>query len=488
MTTENQSGWNLENSYLSLPELFYDKVTSNPVPDPALVIYNEDLGKALGLTNSFLQSSEGIEILAGNKLPAATTPIAQSYAGHQFGHFTMLGDGRAMLIGEQITPKNDRFDIQLKGAGKTAYSRGGDGRAALGPMIWEYIISEAMHGLDIPTTRSLAVVSTKETIYRETELDAAILTRIAASHIRVGTFQFAAKFGEVEDLKALADYTMERHYPELKDAENPYLAFLQEVIQRQAALIAKWQLTGFIHGVMNTDNMTISGESIDYGPCAFMDRYDPETVFSSIDYNGRYAYQNQPGIAAWNLARFAETLLPFLGRNKEEAISTAQDAISEFGKHYQKNWFDGMCAKLGIFHGEKEDESLINQLLELMKHYHADYTNTFLTLTYRNENDFPMGTMEDYKQWKEKWLARLSRQSESEEEISDLMRNNNPALIPRNQWVEEAIDAAVQREDYTVMKQLLQVLHQPYDHRAEQLDYANKHFDTGSSYQTFCGT
>ena len=299
-----------------------------------------------------LQSNDGVAVLAGNQIPEGALPLAQAYAGHQFGHFTMLGDGRALLLGEQITPQGERVDIQLKGSGRTPYSRGGDGRAALGPMLREYIISEAMHALGIPTTRSLAVVTTGESVIRETELPGAILTRVAASHLRVGTFQYVSKWGTVEELRALADYTLKRHFPDVDADENRYLFLLQEVIKRQAALIAKWQLVGFIHGVMNTDNMAISGETIDYGPCAFMDAYDPATVFSSIDSQGRYAYGNQPHIAGWNLARFAETLLPLLHDNQEQAVKLAQDAISDFTELYHSNWLAGMRAKLGIFNEE----------------------------------------------------------------------------------------------------------------------------------------
>ena len=479
--------FNLENTYIELPEIFYQKLTPNPVAAPQLVFYNEELGKALGLNNEQMQSEDAIAIYAGNALPPSAIPLAQSYAGHQFGHFTMLGDGRAMLLGEQVTPDFKRFDIQLKGAGRTAYSRGGDGRAALGPMIREYIVSEAMHELKIPTTRGLAVVTTGEGIQRETRLPGAILTRVAASHIRVGTFEFAAHFGEIEELVQLADYTMERHDPEVKQADNPYLAFLRNVVDRQAGLIAKWQLVGFIHGVMNTDNMTISGETIDYGPCAFMDAYHQEAVFSSIDLNGRYAYRNQPSIAAWNLARFAETLLPLLGKSKEEALEYAQDAISEFGPLYQKYWLQGMRQKLGMF-GEREgDEAFIEELLTLMQHYHADYTNTFLALTYDKEEDFPLGRMDEFINWKIKWQERLESQETKDASIK-LMHEHNPALIPRNQWVEEAIEAAVKEEDYNVAEKLIHVLKSPYAHTDVQKEFAKRDYDTGTSFQTFCGT
>lgn len=434
-----------------------------------------------------LQSDDGVAMLAGNKIPEGAAPIAQAYAGHQFGHFTMLGDGRAVLLGEQITPQGERFDVQLKGAGRTPYSRGGDGRAALGPMLREYIISEAMHALGIPTTRSLAVVTTGESIIRETELTGAILTRVAASHIRVGTFQYVANLGKVEELKILADYTIQRHYPELENIENRYLSLLEEVINRQAKLIAKWQLVGFVHGVMNTDNMTISGETIDYGPCAFMDTYDPETVFSSIDIQGRYAYGNQPYMAAWNLSRFAESLLPLLHDNLEQAVKLAQGEISKFGELYHSYWIAGMRAKLGIFNEEEQDDSIIKDLLDLMKKHQADYTNTFIALTFdKRDNNNLFGTQE-FAQWYERWQSRLGRQPESKAESNQLMRNSNPAVIPRNHRVEEALEAAVEKEDYSVMNRLLHVLSNPYEHSDEQFEYATLPKST-TPYRTFCGT
>jgi len=488
MTNERDTGWKLENSYTTLPDFFYEELTPNQVQAPKLVIYNQALGDSLGLNNEALISKDGIAYLAGNASPKGSKPIAQSYAGHQFGHFNMLGDGRALLIGEQITPENERIDIQLKGAGKTPFSRGGDGRAALGPMLREYIISEAMYGLNIPTTRSLAVVTTGETIHRETELAGAILTRTADSHIRVGTFQYAAKYGEREELIRLADYAIERHYPNVKSASNQYLAFLQEVIKQQATLIAEWQLVGFIHGVMNTDNMTISGETIDYGPCAFMDTYDQKTVFSSIDRNGRYAYMNQPSMAAWNLARFAESLLPLLHRDSEQAVQLAQDAISEFGKQYQEHWLAGMRAKLGLFNEETEDEALIENLLSLMQKHGADYTNTFLALTFDRKEDFVLAGTPEFLKWENNWRERLERQDETKASIEELMQNSNPAVIPRNHRVEEALEAAVQQDDYSLMEKLLLVLENPFEHSRDQSEYANLPVETEESYQTFCGT
>ncbi|MBB3072784.1 uncharacterized protein YdiU (UPF0061 family) [Paenibacillus baekrokdamisoli] len=446
------------------------------------------MASSLGLNVQALQSNDGVAVLAGNQIPEGALPLAQAYAGHQFGHFNMLGDGRALLLGEQITPQDERVDIQLKGSGETPYSRRGDGRAALGPMLREYIISEAMHALGIATTRSLAVVTTGESVFRETEQPGAILTRVAASHLRVGTFQYVSAWGTVDDLRALADYTLERHFPEIEAEENRYLFLLQEVIKRQAKLIAKWQLVGFIHGVMNTDNMALSGETIDYGPCAFMDVYDPATVFSSIDTHGRYAYGNQPHIAAWNLARFAETLLPLLHVNELQAVKLAEDAISDFTELYHRNWLTGMRAKLGIFNEELEDESLIEGLLSMMQKDRADYTNTFRALTFDKPEDTILFGTTDFAQWHELWQARLGRQQEPKASSHQLMRSSNPAVIPRNHRVEEALEAAVKHGDNSVMERLLDVLSSPYAHSPEQADYFTLPALSTRPYQTFCGT
>ncbi|MCX7745314.1 MAG: YdiU family protein [Clostridia bacterium] len=483
-----ETGWNLDNSYAQLPELFFTSLGPTPVRSAKLIIFNDSLATSLGLNGQALQSEEGAGVFAGNRIPEGALPLAQAYAGHQFGHFTMLGDGRALLLGEQITPSGERFDIQLKGSGRTPYSRGGDGRAALGPMLREYIISEAMHALGIPTTRSFAVVTTGELVIRETALPGAILTRVASSHLRVGTFQYAARWGSVEDLRVLANYTINRHFPKVEADENPYLSLLQEVIRHQAELIAKWQLVGFIHGVMNTDNMTISGETIDYGPCAFMDAYDPATVFSSIDTRGRYAYGNQPDIAGWNLARFAETILPLLHANEEQAVNLAQDAISGFTELYHRNWLKGMRAKLGIFNEEEQDESLVESLLSMMHKHHADYTNTFRALTFDTPKDMALfGTLE-FAQWHERWRVRLSRQQESKAASKQLMQNSNPAIIPRNRRVEEALEAAVKQGDYSVMERLLNVLSNPYAYTSEQDEYSTPPAPSTCPYRTFCGT
>ncbi|UKS27074.1 YdiU family protein [Paenibacillus sp. HWE-109] len=485
--TKTETGWNFDNSYARLPESLYTKINPVPVRSPKLVMFNEPLAASLGLNATLLQNGEGEATLAGNQIPEGALPLAQAYAAHQFGHFNRLGDGRANLLGEQITPEGKRVDIQLKGSGRSPYSRGGDGRAALGPMLREYIISEAMHALGIPTTRSLAVVSTGESIQREIELPGAILTRVAASHLRVGTFQYASTYGTAEDLKALADYTWHRHFPEIADDENRYLHLLEGVIKRQAQLIAKWQLVGFIHGVMNTDNMAISGETIDYGPCAFMDVYDPATVFSSIDVKGRYAYGNQPYIGAWNLARLAETLLPLLHKDEEQALKLAEAAIAGFSEIYHLHWFRGMRAKLGIYHEEQQDEALIKDLLDMMQKYRADYTNTFVALTFDKHEDTAMFSSPEFVLWQESWQARLERQQESRAAAQQLMRSSNPAIIPRNHRVEEALEAAAEHGDISVMEQLLEALSSPYAHTPEQAEYAMPTRST-QPYRTYCGT
>lgn len=481
-------GWNFDNSYARLPEIFFSRQNPTPVSSPKLVILNHSLAEYLGLNAQALEGDEAVAVFAGNRIPHGALPIAQAYGGHQFGYFTMLGDGRALLLGEQITPRNERFDIQLKGSGRTPYSRGGDGRAALGPMLREYIISEAMYTLGIPTTRSLAVVTTGEPVFREEVEVGAVLTRVASSHLRVGTFQYASKWGSTEELKALADYALKRHFQGFEDNENPYLFLLQEVVKCQSLLISKWMLVGFVHGVMNTDNMAISGETIDYGPCAFMDTYDPKTVFSSIDTQGRYAYGNQPAIGAWNLARFAEALLPLIHEKEDEAMKLAQEAVSAFSEQYRSNWLAGMRRKLGLFKEEPEDESLIEDLLWLMHKYGADYTNTFLSLTFdtRPDNDFFRSP--EFKEWYKRWQERLKGQGESEDSCRELMKKNNPALIPRNHRVEEALEAAMKRGDYSVMDRFLCALKDPYAHRPDQAEYSILPPPSNRPYRTFCGT
>lgn len=481
-------GWKLENSYATLPELLFTFINPTPVRAPKLNKLNHKLAETLGLNGAALESEAGIRILAGNSIPEGGLPLAQAYAGHQFGHFTKLGDGRALLLGEQITPDGKRVDIQLKGSGPTPYSRRGDGRAALGPMLREYIISEAMYALGIPTTRALAVVTTGESVWRREEEIGAVLTRVADSHLRVGTFQYAANWGTKEELRALSDYAIARHYPELIHNENPYLAFLEGVISRQAETVASWQLVGFIHGVMNTDNMTISGETIDYGPCAFMDTYNLATVFSSIDTEGRYAYGNQPRMAAWNLARFAEALLPLIDEEEDRAIKQAEEAIGQFGKLYQKHWLDGMRRKLGLFNEEVEDLELIQKLLGMMQQYKADYTGTFIALTTETLEDTVLGGTPEFVEWFKLYKARRTRQQKTEEEVYTLMKEHNPSIIPRNHLVEEALEAAVKEGDYEPMESLLKVLSKPYAYLEEQKKYNSLPGPSACPYRTFCGT
>ena len=480
-------GWNFDNTYLDLPKVFYSKININPVSNPQLVILNKELGKSLGLDNEFLESKEGVKILSGSETLEGGAFIAQAYGGHQFGYFTMLGDGRALLIGEQITPSNKRYDIQLKGSGRTPYSRGGDGRAVLGPMIREYIISEAMHNIKIPTTRSLAVVKTGEKVYRETVKEGAVLTRIASSHIRFGTFQYISQWGSKEQLKALADYSIKRHYPNIKDDENKYINFLKEVIKAQASLVAKWQTVGFIHGVMNTDNMTISGETIDYGPCAFMDTYNPDTVFSSIDTSGRYSYKNQPKMLGWNLCRFAESLLPLFSDDQNEAVNIAQEAISTYNDIFYNNWMSIMRSKLGLFNEEVLDKAIIEDLLSIMEKYKEDYTNTFVSLTTGKNMDKGMFISEEFKNWYKVWKERLTRQDNSSDEINKLMKESNPYVIPRNHRVEEAIEAA-EKGDLSVMINLIEVLSRPYEYSDDNDDYTKLPKNINCNYKTYCGT
>lgn len=485
---ENNRDFNLENTYCKLPNIFYSRETPSKIEKPTVIKFNKELAESLGLDLKFLQSERGTEFLVGNKILEGTTPIAQAYAGHQFGHFTMLGDGRAILLGEFISKDGQKFDIQIKGAGRTRYSRGGDGKAALGPMLREYIISEGMYGLKIPTTRSLAVISTGEDIIREEILEGAVLDRIAKSHIRVGTFQFARNFGSVEELRELADYTLNRHFKKDKYEENPYLYLLKEVIKNQAKLISKWQLVGFIHGVMNTDNMTISGETIDYGPCAFMDTYDINTVFSSIDVNGRYSYGNQPKIGVWNLTRFAESLLPLLDDDVDKAIKIAEDALASYSVLYNEYYFDGMRAKLGLFDKEEGDEKLVLSLLTIMNNFKADYTNTFLNLTLDKLDEMKVFNSDEFKEWYNLWQKRITKQNVSREKIKGLMESNNPTVIPRNYIVEKGIKAAVNNNDYSIINRLLEVLKNPYDYSNISEEFSKIPEVSSCPYKTYCGT
>jgi serine/tyrosine/threonine adenylyltransferase len=480
-----RADWRWDASYSRLPEIFHTRCLPVPVTAPGLTLFNRPLAVSLGLDPDVLETQAAI--FAGNEIPPGTDPLAQAYAGHQFGNFTNLGDGRAILMGEHLDPAGHRFDIQWKGSGRTRYSRGGDGRASLGPMLREYLISEAMHALGIPTTRSLAVATTGEEVVRQELLPGAVLTRVAASHIRVGTFQYAAAHEDPSALRALADHTIARHFSELLDPNRKYPAFFEAVLDRQASLVASWLHVGFIHGVMNTDNMALSGETIDYGPCAFMDDYDPDTVFSSIDRHGRYAYDKQPQIARWNLARLAEALLPILHEDEKTAIDLANDALTSFESRFQGYWSLGMRSKLGLHTAEKEDATLIQQLLDWMHANHQDFTRTFRTLSEESALTTPAFIDPAFLTWHAHWTARLARQPQPPSEVVKSMRAHNPAVIPRNHLVEHALEAAVTRGDLAPTHRLLAALARPFadDHSAEFTDPPPPRAEI---YQTFCGT
>ncbi|MDC0452560.1 YdiU family protein [Candidatus Pelagibacter sp.] len=478
-------GWHFDNTYSKLSNTFKEDIKPTPVHDPELVILNEQLAADLNLDFSKIKNKDLSSIFSGNSLPDGSNTIAQAYAGHQFGHFTMLGDGRAVLLGEHLSNKNIRFDIQFKGSGRTSFSRGGDGRAALGPMLREYIISEAINALNIPTTRSLAVVKTGEKVVRENLLEGAILTRVASSHIRVGTFQYIAARQNIEDLKTLVDYTIERHYPQIKSSKTKALDLLNLVMEKQCQLVVDWMRIGFIHGVMNTDNMTISGETIDYGPCAFMDQYHPKTVFSSIDKLGRYAYSNQPPITKWNLTRFAECLIPLIDKNEDAAIKIATDVIDNFQNIYEKKWLNMMRDKLGLFGEDKNDRKLIDDLLNWMETNQADYTNTFCYLMDINLNNHEKYKDQNFITWFKDWKKRILIKNESKENSINLMKKNNPIVIPRNHKVEEALEAA-NNNDLQAMNALLSILKKPYSKQKNIENYQSP--SNIQDYQTFCGT
>ena len=480
-------GWRFDNTYSKLPEYFISNTSPIPVKSPELIILNDNLAKELGLNFSLIDKKDLSKLFSGNSLPEGSKAISQAYAGHQFGHFTMLGDGRAVLMGEHISKNNERFDIQFKGSGKTPFSRNGDGRAALGPMLREYIISEAMHALNIPTTRSLAVVKTGEDVMRENTLQGAILTRVASSHLRVGTFQFIAARKSENELKTLINYTINRHYPNIKQSKNQALEFLKVMIKQQTNLVINWMRVGFIHGVMNTDNMAISGETIDYGPCAFMDTYDPQTVFSSIDQFGRYSYSNQPNITKWNLARFAECLIPLIDPNKDKAIEIATETINNFDKNYEIKWINMMRDKLGLFGQDPKDLGLILDLLTWMHKNKADYTNTFCVLMNENVQKNKIYEDENFIIWKKRWKERLKLNNNNPEKFLKLMRSVNPLIIPRNHKVEEALEAA-NNNDLSPLIKLIKILEKPYDKQQENIDYQSPAPLGNKKYQTFCGT
>lgn len=481
--------WNFDNTYSRLPEVLYKEVLPTAVGKPRIAILNFKLAQDLGLADLNPNEEVLAQILAGNTVPIGSKPIAQAYAGHQFGHFTMLGDGRAILLGEQITPNNQRVDIQLKGSGITPFSRRGDGRATLKAMLREYLISEAMFHLGIPSSRSLAVTTTGEAVYREDINMGAVLTRVASSHIRVGTFEYASRFCEKKVLEKLVEYSIKRHYPELIDAYNPALALLNEVMEKQVDLIVEWLRVGFIHGVMNTDNMSISGETFDYGPCAFMNRYHPQTVFSSIDSNGRYAFMNQPNIGLWNLARFAEALLPIIDENPENAIEKAKVILDEYPRIYEKKYQQMMLRKIGILTVKDGDKQLVTRLLEWMMKNEADYTNTFIQLSQPDFSDDEIYENEDFLTWKMDWQKRLKQEEYSQEIAFELMQKNNPAFIPRNHKVEEALNEVHNQGSLTTFMSFLKVIADPYNYKIPQKEYQTPPKATAERlYQTFCGT
>ena len=479
----NNKKWSLNNSYLNLPSCFYEQIKPSSVKNPKLIYFNKKLAKHLNL--DFLNDNVSLIInyLSGNILPNNSQPIAQAYAGHQFGRFTMLGDGRAILLGEKKDSNNKLYDIQLKGAGKTSFSRAGDGRATLSSMMREYLISESMHFLKIPTTRSLAVIDTGEKVYRETINNGGILTRISSSHIRVGTFEYAKHFCSKEDFYKFTNYVIKRHYPNILDNESPYLELLRLVMKKQIDLIIDWIRVGFIHGVMNTDNMSISGETIDYGPCAFLNTYDPKTVFSSIDHYGRYAFENQHKIAYWNLSVFAGTILQFIDSDENKAVDLAQNILDQFPSQYTNKWYKMMYNKLGIINPKDEDKVLISDLLKLMELKKADYTNTFAALTMNSYSKNSLFTSSEFESWKKKWKERVKNNENS----LSIMKQSNPIYIPRNHLVESALKSAINgnKEEFD---KLLDIMSNTYNYNAnyDKLQTVPEDFD--KSYKTFCGT
>ncbi|OPA77094.1 hypothetical protein BFG05_04030 [Campylobacter pinnipediorum subsp. pinnipediorum] len=489
-------GWSISNTYEQLPKRFYSFAKNSAFPKSSLVIYNEDLAKQLGISEELkkLSDEQKSELFVGNTFLDGMRPISQAYAGHQFGYFTTLGDGRAILLAEQNTADGKTYDIQLKGSGRTPYSRGGDGKAVIGPMLREYLISEAMHGLGIATTRSLAVCLTGENVFRYEYLPGAVLVRIASSHLRVGTFEFAY-LGDDSDVKALADYAIKRHYPYIQNDENPYQSLLREVIKKQANLIAKWQLVGFIHGVMNTDNMSICGESIDYGPCAFMDKYDPKIVFSSIDRHSRYSYEHQPPIGHWNLSVFADALLPILDENQDKAIKIAEDELAKYLPIFKDAFLSGMREKLGLIKEQENDEVLVSELLNLMYKNGSDYTNTFVRLSLEvgeQDGSYLQGTSElfndiEFKKWQEKWHESIEISEQNMQKVYEIMKNANPFVIPRNHLVESALSNAT-KGDYKEFNELLKVLQKPYEYDFKNSKYQELPSVSMAAYKTFCGT
>ena len=487
---ENRSdiGWRFDNSYSRLPGFLMSKTLPEKVKNPQLLIFNNVLANELGLNHSNLIKNDAASIFAGNTILSGSKFIAQAYAGHQFGYFTILGDGRAVLMGEHVDFNKKRHDIQLKGSGRTPYSRNGDGRAAIGPILREYIISEAMHFLEIPTTRSLAAVSTGESVVRESFLPGAVLTRVAQSHIRVGTFQYIAAMGKLDDLKIFLEYTINRHFPQILKTNNPPLELLKTVMDKQIKLVTNWMRVGFIHGVMNTDNVAISGETIDYGPCAFMDFYDQNTVFSSIDHRGRYAYKNQPSVTLWNIVRFAETLLPLIDKNKNKALKMVEGVLSDFSSLYYESWFKMMKNKFGLMGKDNEDKNLINSLLVLMEEQKLDFTNTFNLLIDKDIKTNKFYHTDKFVSWYKTWEQRVKKSGEISVDVKNIMKKNNPSIIPRNHKVEEALSAATIDGDLSLIKTLLDFVKKPYEKIINSSEHLSPPKTKDLEYKTFCGT
>ena len=479
----SDSGWNLQSSYTQISDKLFSELKPDAVTNPSTVIVNNELAEKLGLNLKGISEEDLSNLFSGNSLPHGSKPFAQAYAGHQFGQFTILGDGRAHIVGEQVTPDGEIFDIQYKGSGRTPYSRGGDGKAALGPMLREYLISEAMYYLGIPTTRSLAVVETGEKVYREVPLKGSILTRVASSHIRIGTFQFLAAHKDYEGMKSLLDFSIKRHFSNLKFSENLAIEFIKAVMQKQINLIVEWMRVGFIHGVMNTDNSTISGETIDYGPCAFMDHYDANTVFSSIDTQGRYSFANQPSIIQWNLVRLAECLLPLIDKDEKRSIEIAQNLINTFSSLFKDKWLQMMKKKLGIKDQSEDDEELINNLIKWMQQKKPDFTNTFCNLMNYDHADDEEFEDDEFNNWKREWKKRV----ESKEYL-DVMISCNPTLIPRNYLVEEALSEAETDGKFDKFNELNEIISSPYQLKKVNIKYLKTPSKTNIPYKTFCGT
>jgi uncharacterized protein YdiU (UPF0061 family) len=481
-------GWRFDNSYAQLPEVFFKKVLPEKVPAPKVVLFNERLAENLGLHFGQATSIAIANLLSGNIIPEGAEPIAQAYAGHQFGHFTMLGDGRAILLGEHLTPDQLRYDIQLKGAGQTPFSRRGDGKSTLRAALREYLISECMYALNIPTSESLAVVSTGEQVYRESIHEGAVLTRVMQSHIRVGTFEYARHFLSSADLNTLLQYTIKRHFPQLIDSPTPAIDFIKAVMEKQIALITHWMRVGFIHGVMNTDNMSVVGVTFDYGPCAFMNHYHPRTVFSSIDTNGRYAFGNQPRIALWNIACLAGALLPLVHANENEAIEQVKNVLDSFEPAYDKAWLQMMGRKIGIPNLTEQDRPLILSLLHFMQHNEADFTNTFCYLMGDLKSIDTLYTTEEFTAWLEDWSQLRKVIGVDWETSVQIMRLENPQVIPRNHLVEAALDAATLHHDTSLLDNLLSVMKKAYIPSDGLSAYQTIPKDIDKSYVTYCGT